>query len=91
MPFARSAFSCSSGSREIAYSRTLVSMNRTAVDLVAVEAISRAEAIDLPLDLMLLGLEPVELGVPIRERAQVLGDESADRAAVLRGADLASR
>jgi len=42
----------------------LVSANRTVVELVAVEAVACAEALDLALDLLLLGLEPGELGLP---------------------------
>jgi hypothetical protein len=41
----------------------LVSANRTVVQLVAVEPVACAEALDLALDL-LLGLEPGELGFP---------------------------
>ena len=38
-----------------------MSTNRTVVELVAVEAVACAEAADLALDLLLLGLEPGEL------------------------------
>src|SRR5919197_2598335 len=65
----------------------LVSANRTVVELVAVEAVACAEAADLALDLLLLGLEPGELRPPPRERAQVLANERADRGAALGGAD----
>jgi hypothetical protein len=57
------------------------------VDLVAVETISGAETIDLLLDLPLLSLEPGELDFSLGERAQVLRDESANRAAALAGAN----
>jgi hypothetical protein len=53
----------------------LVSTNRTVVELVAVEAVSCAEAADVALDLLLLGLESGELRLAPRERTQVLGDE----------------
>jgi hypothetical protein len=42
----------------------LVSANRTVVELVAVEPVACAEALDLALDLLLLGLDPEELGFP---------------------------
>ena len=64
-----------------------MSTNRTVVELVAVDAVARAESSDLTLDLLLLGLEPGELRVPPSERAQVLAYERADRGAALGGAD----
>jgi len=42
----------------------LVSANRTVVELVAVEPVACVEALDLALDLLLLDLEPGELGFP---------------------------
>src|SRR5215211_7391390 len=65
----------------------LVSTNRTVVELVTVEAVARAEAADLTLDLLLLGLEPGEFCLARGQRAQVLGDERADGGTVLGGAD----
>src|SRR6266516_4527722 len=65
----------------------LVSTNRTVVELVAVEAVAGAEAADLALALLLLSLEPGELCLASGQRAQVLGDERADRGAALGGAD----
>src|SRR5512132_1798130 len=62
-------------------------MNRTVVELFAVEAVARAEALDLTLDLLLLGLEPGELCLVPGQRAQVLADERADRGAALGRAD----
>src|SRR3954463_3389006 len=63
----------------------LVSANRTVVEAVAVHAIAGAEAIDLGCDLPLLLLEARELAVSIGQRAQVLANERADRAASLGG------
>ena len=40
-----------------------MSTNRTAVDLVAVETVAGAEALDLILHLSLLGFQPGELAV----------------------------
>src|SRR6266540_7534033 len=65
----------------------LVSTNRTVVELVAVEAVACAEAADLALDLLLLGLEPGELCLAPGQRAQVLANERADRGASLGGSD----
>src|SRR5215216_5636395 len=65
----------------------LVSTNRTVVELVAVEAVACAEAADLALDLLLLGLEPGELRSSPRQRAQILANQRADRGAAFGGAD----
>src|SRR4029453_16079359 len=65
----------------------LVSMNRTVVELVAVGAVARAEPLDLLLDLLLLDLEPGELRLPPRQRAQVLADQGADRGPTLGSSD----
>src|SRR6266498_3938978 len=65
----------------------LVLANRTVVELVAVEAVACAEAADVALDLLLLGLEPGELRLPPGQRAQVLANERADRGRALGGAD----
>jgi hypothetical protein len=65
----------------------LVSTNRTVVELVAVEAVARAESFDLALDLLVLGLEPAEPRLPTGERAQVLANERADRSPTLGGSD----
>lgn len=54
------------------------------MQLLAVETVAGAEAIDLPLNAPLLRLEPRELGLPLGEGAQVLGDKRADGAALLR-------
>jgi hypothetical protein len=51
------------------------------VNLLAAETVTRSEPVDLALDLALLSLEAGELGLAVRQGAQVLGDESADRAA----------
>ena len=64
-----------------------MSTNRTPVQLLAIEAVASAEAIDLLLDVPLLSLKPRKLGLPLRERAQVLGNEAANGAAPLRRAD----
>ncbi|HEY2537839.1 MAG TPA: hypothetical protein VGI24_12775 [Solirubrobacteraceae bacterium] len=64
-----------------------MSANRTLVQLLAVETIASAEAVDLGLDAPLLSLEPGELGVPPRKRSQILGYEGAYRTALLRRAD----
>ncbi len=53
--------------------------------LVAIEAITRAEARDLALDKSLLGFEPCEFSLVLSERSEVLGDERAHRAAAFRG------
>jgi len=58
-----------------------VSTKRTVVQFIAGQAVAGAEALDLVLDPMLLGLEPRELGLASGERTQVLGDERTDRAA----------
>jgi len=50
---ARVALSCSAGSREIAYSRTLVSANRTVVRVVTAQPPGGAELADPGLDLTL--------------------------------------
>src|SRR5215211_1993108 len=65
----------------------LVSTNRTVVELVAVEAVACAEAADLALDLLLLGLELGELRPPLRQRSQVLANGRADRGPTLGGSD----
>ena len=64
-----------------------VSANRTPVQLVAIEAVASAEAINLLVNALLFSLEPDKLALAIRERAQILSDEAAHRAAVLRRAD----
>ena len=43
----------------------LVSANRTPVQLVAIQAVAGAEAIDLLLDALLFGLQPCELALAI--------------------------
>jgi hypothetical protein len=58
-----------------------VSTNRTRVELVAIDTVARAELVDLALDALLLSFEPRELGLTLRQRAQVLSDKRADRAA----------
>src|SRR6266508_3846432 len=65
----------------------LVSTNRTVVELVAVEAVACAEAANLGLDLLLLGLKPGELSLAPGQRAQVLSDESAGGGAAFGGAN----
>lgn len=64
-----------------------MSANRTPVQLVAIEPVARAETIDPLLHASLLGLEPRELVLALRERAQIFGDERAHRAAALGRAD----
>jgi hypothetical protein len=48
------------------------------VSQVAVYPLARAETIDLGLYAPLLTLEACELGLALRQRAQVLGNERAD-------------
>jgi hypothetical protein len=55
--------------------------------LVAPEAITGAEAIDLPLDRSLLVEQPREFGVSLQQGAEVLGDQRAHRAAELGSAN----
>lgn len=62
-------------------------MNRTSVDLVALEAIAGTEAPDLPLDSPLLLFEPGELELSIREGLEILGNECAHGAPALSGTD----
>lgn len=50
------------------------------MQLLAVEAVAGAETLDLPLDAVLLGLQPRELGLPFGERTQVVGHQRAHRA-----------
>lgn len=64
-----------------------MSTNRTFVDLVSAEAIAGAEGPDLLLHLSLPGGEPIELDLPLRQPAQVLADQGADRTAALGGPD----
>ena len=54
--------------------------------LVAIETVTGAEAIDLTLRVPLLSLEPRKLGLSLRERTEVFGDEHAYGTATLRGA-----
>jgi hypothetical protein len=61
--------------------------NRAVVELATVQAVAGAESLDLTLDLPLLGLAPGELRLSRSERAQVLGNERADRGPTLGGAD----
>ena len=64
MSLARLALSCSAGAREIAQSKTLVSTNRTVVDLVTAKLVSRAELADLGLHLVLQCLQSREFVHP---------------------------
>ena len=63
-----------------------MSTKRTPVRLVAIDTIASAEATDLALHALLLRLEPRELSLPLRERAQVLGYKPTYGTATLRGA-----
>ncbi len=60
-----------------------MSTNRTLVSLFTVEPIARAEGAYLGLHASLLGSEPRELGLALRERTEEVGYERADRAALL--------
>lgn len=48
-----------------------MSTNRTPVKLVAVNPVAGPESLDFLDELCLLGLEPLEFGLPIPERAQI--------------------
>jgi hypothetical protein len=50
-----------------------VSANRTFVELLAIETVTNAEADDFLRDAFALGFQARELGLPLRERAQILG------------------
>lgn len=58
---------------------------RTVVNLVAGQALARAEAADLALDTPLLGRRPGELRLPLGQRGQELRNESAQRLVQFRG------
>ena len=64
-----------------------MSTNRTPVQLLTAETVASAEAINPRLNAPLLSLQPRELGLPLGEGAQVVGDKRADRAALLRRTD----
>src|ERR1039457_3129270 len=87
MSLARLAFSCSAGSREIAESRTLVSMNRTVVDLVPAKPAGRAERADLGLHLVLQRFQPRELFHPPGRPFEIRDDQCAQRGIALRCGD----
>jgi len=57
------------------------------VQFLAVKPVVGAEAIDLLLNTSLLGLEPRELGLSLRERTQIPGNEGTHGAALLGRAD----
>src|SRR5215218_1163311 len=63
-----------------------VSANRTLVQVVATQTIGRAKASDPLLDCLLLCLETRKLAIALRQRAEEVADERADRAAALGGA-----
>lgn len=56
----------------------LVSTNRTVVQFVPADPVSRAELANLSLDLVLQPLKPDELGRMPRELLQVRDDQGAD-------------
>src|ERR1051326_8136563 len=62
-----------------------VSTNRTPVQLVAGEEVAGPEALAFAEHVVLLCLEPGELRLALSQRAQVIGDESADGAAAFGG------
>lgn len=67
-----------------------MSTNRTLVQFVATQPVSGPEATDPPLHGALLRLQPGELSVAVRERAEEASDEGAHGAALLGGADTRS-
>lgn len=64
-----------------------MSVNGTAVCLMAGEPVTGAELADLGLDLMLKGLEPGEFFRARGQALQIRGDQCADRGVTLGGGD----
>jgi len=62
-------------------------MNRTVVELIALEPVTGAEVLDIALDLLLLSLEERERDRPFGEGAQELANQRAYRGAALGGAN----
>src|SRR5579884_915078 len=64
-----------------------VSTKRTVVKLIAIDAVAGPEAHYFALSSVLESFETFELALPIRERDEILGHQSAQGAALLRRAN----